>query len=179
MDTLVFTTKARDYIQNYSNEITKIRTGKANTSILKDVRVMSFGDLQPLSHVASISNQDAFTIIIRPFDRGSIKPIIESLTKANLGVNPQEDGDKIRIVFAALTGDKRKELVKELKAKTEQAKINIRQVRRDWQAKIKASKDFSENEKIIHEENMEKEINKFLSELENLQAEKEKAILAI
>lgn len=127
----------------------RLRTGRANVVILDGVRINYYGNMTTLNQCASVKAINARLIIIKPFDKNIIDDIEKSITKANLGLNPQSDGEVIRLPIPALTGERREELVKQAKARCEEGKISIRNARRDANEMLKKAekkKDISQDE---------------------------------
>mgnify|MGYP003408062755 CR=1 FL=1 len=122
-------------------QLARIRAGKANPRILDGIKIEYYGAMTPLSGVASISTPDARTIAIQPWEKSMIGPIEKAIMAANLGFNPQNNGEIIRVIVPTLTEERRKELVKRTKQETEQAKVNIRNIRRNANDQAKKLKD--------------------------------------
>ncbi len=181
------------FIQNHKDEFNKVivffkkdisslRTGRANLSILDNVIVEAYGVKNSIQHLANLSIQEARNIIITPWDKNIIKDIEKAITQANLGVSIVNEGDKIRIVVPSLTEELRKEMVKKLDKKMEQAKINIRQIRNDIKNEIiKAyeNKEINEDEKFSFIEELNNEVHNFQSEIEDIKLKKQKEIMEI
>jgi ribosome recycling factor len=117
-------------VEHLDKEFHKIRAGKAHPQMLDSVKVESYGSQMPINQVASLNTPDARSIIIQPWDKNLITPIEKAIMAANLGFNPQNDGITIRIIVPELTGERRKDLVKQAKNEMETAKISIRNARR-------------------------------------------------
>lgn len=124
-------------IQHLESELAKVRAGKANPSMLDEVKVDYYGSFVPLNNVASISTPDPRTIMIQPWEKAMITPIEKSIMAANLGFNPQNDGVLIRITVPPLTEERRKDLVKKAKSEAENAKVSLRNIRREANEEIK------------------------------------------
>jgi ribosome recycling factor len=124
-------------ISHLETELVKIRAGKATPSMMDGVMVDYYGSMTPLNQVANINTPEARTIIIQPWEKSLIKPIEKAITDANLGLNPQNDGQMIRITVPPLSEERRKDLVKRAKAEGEHAKVGIRNLRRDANENIK------------------------------------------
>lgn len=124
-------------ISHLETELVKIRAGKATPSMMDGVMVDYYGSMTPLNQVANINTPEARTIIIQPWEKSLIKPIEKAITDANLGLNPQNDGQMIRITVPPLSEERRKDLVKRAKAEGEHAKVSIRNLRRDANENIK------------------------------------------
>src|ERR1041385_6300859 len=124
-------------IEHLELELTKIRAGRANPSMVESVHVDYYGSMMPLNQVSNVSVMDARTIMIQPWEKSMLVPIEKAIQAANLGFNPQNDGVVIRISVPQLTEERRKELVKKAKTEAEHAKVSIRNSRRDSNEAIK------------------------------------------
>lgn len=124
-------------INHLEAELTKIRAGKANPSMLENIQVEYYGSFVPLNNVASVSSPDARTLVVQPWEKSSITPIEKAIMAANLGFNPQNDGVLIRIMVPPLTEERRKDLVKKAKAEAEHCKVTLRSLRRDANETLK------------------------------------------
>jgi ribosome recycling factor len=124
-------------IEHFEYELSKIRAGRATTSILDGVNAEAYGALTPISQLANISILDARTISIQPWDGGLLHPIERGILMANIGLTPQNDGKVIRLNIPALTEERRKDLVKQAKVEAENCRVSLRSFRRDGNEKIK------------------------------------------
>ncbi|MGL4950750.1 MAG: ribosome recycling factor [Mycoplasma sp.] len=124
-----FIEKSKSVFEWLDNEYSKLRSGRITSSVLDHIKVDAYGELTPIANVANISSPEARVLIIKPYDASLNKNIAGAINASDLGVNPQVDGDKIRLSFPALTEDVRKETVKKAKSISEEAKIRIRKVR--------------------------------------------------
>lgn len=160
----------------------RLRTGRASTTLVEDVVVDYYNTPTPLQQLASISIPDSRTITIQPWDRSSFSTIEKAIMKSDLGLNPINDGKVIRISIPPLTEERRKELVKVAKKNTEDAKIAIRNVRReanDTLKKMKNDKDITEDDLHKGHEKTQELTDSFTSQADELLAEKEKEIMEI
>ena len=137
-------TKMRGTLTNLEKRFTTVRAGRANPSSLDGVMVDYYGSMTPLKSLATISVPEATQLLIKPFDRGCLSDIEKAINSANLGFNPSNDGETIRIVIQALTEERRKELAKEIRKIAEEAKVAIRAIRRDGIDEAKAKQKNSE-----------------------------------
>ena len=151
-----FSSGADSSIESLKGDLKKLRTGRANISILDGVRVDYYGSSTPLSQCANLTVADARMILVKPWDKGLITEIEKAISRAGLGLNPQNDGENIRLPIPALTEDRRKDLVKQAKARGEEAKISIRNARRDANEMLKDA----EKEKDISEDELKKSLDK-------------------
>lgn len=118
-------------IEHLSDEMGSIRAGRANTSLVNNIQVEAYGSKMPLTQTANVSTPDARTIMIRPWDKNVLEEIEKAIMASNIGLTPQNDGEQIRLNIPNLTEERRKELVKQVKSLGENAKVSIRNVRRD------------------------------------------------
>ena len=168
-------------VSHLQKELIKIRTGKASPSIFNDLFVEYYGTPTPLNQVANVSTADARTIVIQPWEKSMLAPIEKSIFEANLGLTPQNDGEIIRIGIPPLTEERRKQLVKQAKGSGEEAKISIRNSRRDAMEKIKKAvkAGFPEDEGKKKEDLIQKMTNDFSTKVDKLIEAKEKDIMTI
>ncbi len=169
--------KAEEALQR---ELGNIRAGGANASLLSPVKVNYYGASTPLNQVASISIPEPRVILVTPYDKSSLKDIEHGILEADLGINPMNDGDNIRIVIPQLTEDRRKELAKKVKATGEDGKVAVRNVRRDGMDAAKRGNkdgDFTDDESHDLEDRIQKITDKSISEVENIVSKKEDEIL--
>ena len=159
-----------------------VRAGRANASVLDKVQVEYYGTPTPINQMAAISTPDPRTLQIQPWDKTTLKEIEKAILMSDLGINPQNDGNVIRLNFPPLTEERRKELAKDVKKMAEDAKIAVRNCRRDGIDAIKAMKknnEITEDEKADGEKLVQKSTDKFVAEIDSMFADKEKEILAI
>ena len=173
--------KMQDAVAFLEEDLKTYRAGKANPAMFNNVMVDYYGSPTPVPQVASITVPDARTIIIQPWEKNMIAKIEKAIMDANLGVTPQNDGVQIRITIPPLTEDRRKDLVKKVKAAGESAKISIRNARRDANDQFKkAQKDgMPEDLQKEYEQNIQKETDSFTKKVDELVAAKEKDILTV
>lgn len=154
MNTILENAKAKmkAAIEHLKEEYTAIRAGRANPAVLDKVTVDYYGSPTPINQVAAVSVTEARVILIQPWDTSILGGIEKAIQKSDIGINPQNDGKNIRLIFPQLTEDRRKEIVKEISKIAEDAKISIRNIRRDCMDKIKNLKKTSE----ITEDDMKK-----------------------
>ena len=168
-------------IESLQKEFSTIRTGKANPRILNNVQVEYWGMMTPLIQVGTISVPDAQTIMIKPYDKSVLKNLEKAIITADLGFNPINDGDVIRIPVPPLTEEVRKNLAKDVKKIAENSKVAIRNIRRDILEQIKKlEKDslISEDELKRYSDEVQKLTDKFIANIDTLAKEKEQAIMA-
>ncbi len=169
-------------IQHLANELSKLQAWRANPAIVEDVYVMVYGSSQPLRNVAAVSTLDAQTISIQPWDKSVIKDIEKGITDANLGLNPNNNGESILINIPSLTEERRRELVKVAHRMLEEGKVGIRNVRQDYKKKIdtaKSSKEISEDIAKNLESDLQKWVDQAGKEIEALMKKKEEDIMKV
>jgi len=168
-------------IKHLEVELTKIRAGKANPQILDGITVDYYGSSTPLNQVANVSVADARTLTIQPWEKNMIQPIERAIIAANIGINPQNDGQMIRLFLPPLTEERRKELVKRSAGEGEHAKVGIRNIRRDAiEAIKKLQKDgLSEDTAKDAEAEVQELTDKYIVLVDKHLATKEKEIMAI
>jgi ribosome recycling factor len=155
-----------------------LRTGRANASLLDQVRVDYYGDLMPLNQLASISIPEPRQLLIKPFDKNDIKAILEAFNKADIGINPIADAVSIRLVLPALTEERRKDLAKQAKRYAEDAKVAIRSIRKDYLALV-TDDEYTEDLQKRIESDMTKVYDQVISEIDTIYVDKEKEILTL
>ncbi len=169
-------------IENLEKEFSKLRTGRASTALVDGIRVEYYGTPTPLNQVASVSIPDSRTISIAPWDRNAFTSIEKAIMKSDLGLTPINDGKAIRINIPPLTEERRKDLVKMAKKYTEEAKVAIRNVRREVNEalkKMQSSKEISEDDLHKAQDEVQKTTDNFVKKAETVLAEKEKEIMEI
>ena len=164
------------------NEFATMRAGRATTSLLDRISVDYYGVPTPIQQMAAVSVSEGRILVIQPWDVGTISTIEKAIQASDLGVNPQDDGKVIRLIFPPLTEEKRKVLAKDVSKLGEEAKVAVRSIRRDCMEKLKKQKKDSEiTEDDLHdgEEKMQKITDKFIKRIDEMVDEKEKDIMAI
>ena len=174
--------KMNDVIENLEERFSEIRAGRANPAILNKVSIEYYGTPTPINQVASISVPEARLIVIQPWDRSLLSQVQKAIEKADIGINPLNDGSVIRLVFPELTEERRKDLSKDIKKMSEEAKIAIRNVRRDAiddaKAKLKNS-ELSEDEERALEDKIQKTTDKFIEKIDTVTDKKVTDIMSV
>ena len=167
--------------QSLAREFGNIRAGRANASLLDRISVEYYGAPTPLNQLASITVPEARVLLISPFDKGSIADIERAINESDLGINPANDGSVVRLVIPALTEETRKELAKEVKKVGENAKIAIRNIRRDGNDAFKKLKgtDVSEDEIQDLEDQIQKLTDKYIKEVDAAVDAKSKEVMTV
>lgn len=169
-------------IDSLDRNFKTVRAGRANAAVLDKVMVEYYGTPTPINQMAAISTPDPRTLQIAPWDKNTLKEIEKAIQMSDLGINPQNDGTVIRLTFPTLTEERRKELAKDIRRMAEDAKIAVRNCRRDGIDGIKALKknnEITEDEQADGEKLVQKSTDKFVAEIDGMCANKEKEILAI
>jgi len=174
--------KMEKSLQSLANELKKIRTGRAQVSMLDNIKVNYYGNLSPLNQVAAISCPDAKSFLIAPWEGSILKEIEQSIIKSDIGMSPMNDGKVIRLKVPDLTEDRRKDLVKQTKKIVEDARVSIRMARRDANEEVKKAlkdKKVSEDEAKKSEVDVQKLTDDYIKKVDALSEEKEKSIMTI
>lgn len=174
--------KMQKTIENLKKKFSSIRTGRASPALVEDLQVEYYGSPCVLKSLAQIAVPDVRMITIQPYDKGALKDIEKAIQKSKLGINPVNEGGKIRLSLPPLTEERRKDLIKIVKSTAEEARVALRNIRRDMMEGIKKkknSKEISEDAAKNHEEQVQKTLNKFMQQVETATAAKEKEILEV
>lgn len=180
--TKTYETKMNKTIESVRSDFASVRAGRANASVLDHISVDYYGSPTPLNQVASISSPDPRSLVIAPWDHSLLRPIEKAIQTSDLGINPQNDGKVIRLVFPQLTEERRKELTKQVKKYGESGKVAIRNIRRDGVDKVKAMKkkgDLTEDDAKQYEKELQDLTDRKVKEIEALTAEKEKELMSV
>lgn len=178
MDFSEFENKMKSAIEYLKETYGEIRAGRANPRILDKVNVMYYGTSTPINQVASISVPEAKQILIKPWDRNVIKDVERALIEADLGIIPQNDGQNIRLIFPDLTGERRKEIAKDLKEYAEEAKISIRNIRREALDAVKLE-ELPEDDERREETRVQDLTDKYTKQIDEVYKEKEREIMTV
>ena len=174
--------KMKKTIDSFKKDLSTLRTGRANPAMLDLIRVDVYGQKMPINQLATITVPESRTISIQVWDKNNVKLVDSEIQKSNLGVNPQVDGQIVRIHIPQLTEERRKELTKVLKNLGEKGKVSIRNIRRECNDNIKQllkEKKISEDERKNYESEVQKSTDENISLIEKILAEKEKEILTL
>lgn len=156
-----------------------LRTGRANPNMLDKVQADYYGDKMPINQIAAITSPEPRQILVKPYDKNDIKAILNAISQANLGVNPTVDGAQIRIVIPPLTEDSRKLIVKQAKQMSEDAKVALRNVRREYMDFLKNDDSYSDDLKERIQDEISKVFDETSKSIDDLFANKEKEILTL
>ena len=174
--------KMNKRVEGFNSELKTIRAGRANAQVLDKVSIDYYGTMTPVAQVGSISSPEPRMLVIQPWDVSILKEVEKAILKSEIGVTPQNDGKVIRLSFPPLTEERRKELVKTVKKYSEEAKVQVRNVRRDamddFKKKQKASEITEDDLKGI-EKDIQNLTDKYIKEIDDITAAKEKEILEV
>ncbi|MBS5480492.1 MAG: ribosome recycling factor [Acutalibacteraceae bacterium] len=165
-----------------ANEYSSIRAGRANPAVLDKVLVEYYGAPTPVTQLAAVSVPEARTLLIQPWDKSALKGIEKAIQTSDIGINPQNDGSTVRLVFPPLTEERRRELVKGVYKYAEEAKIAVRSIRRDAMDKLKELKkkaEITEDDQKGLEKKLQELTDKYCKEVDELSAKKDKEIMEI
>ena len=165
-----------------AEEFDAVRAGRANPKVLDRITVEYYGTETQLNGVATISSPDARTLVIQPWDTTLLKEIQKAILSSELGINPQNDGKVIRLIFPQLTEERRKELTKQVKKYAEDAKVAMRNIRRDgmdYVKKLKKNNEITEDDQKKAEKDLQDMLDKFIKKVDEVTAAKEKELMAI
>ena len=168
-----------DYL---GEEFDAVRAGRANPRVLDRITVEYYGSETALNGVATISSPDARTLVIQPWDGKLLKDIQKALPTSDLGINPQNDGRVIRLVFPQLTEERRKDLIKQVKKYAEEAKVALRNIRRagmDYVKKLKKNSEITEDDQKKGEKDLQDLLDQYIKKVDSALAAKEKELMAI
>ncbi len=165
-------------VESLEKRLTTVRAGRANPSSLDGIVVEYYGSMTPLKQLATISVPEARQLLIKPFDKSSLSAIEKAILSSNLGYNPGNDGETIRIVIPELTEERRKELVKQVKALAEDAKVAIRNIRHDALEELKKCELPEDQEKGM-EKDIQEMVNEYNKKIESKLKEKEQELLTV
>lgn len=166
----------------FRSDLTQVRAGRANPHVLDKIRVDYYGTPSPINQVGNIAVQDGQCLVISPWDKSLLKEIEKAIQVSDIGINPTNDGNVIRLVFPVLTEERRKDIVKQVKKMSEDAKVAVRNIRRDYLdvfKKMNKNKEMTDDEYADYEAQIEKLVASAMGEVEKATAEKEKELMTV
>ena len=175
-------TRADKTINVLVDEYNNIRTGRANPKILEKIQIDYYGTMSAINQVGNISIPESRTIVIAPWESSMLKAIEKAILQANIGLTPSNDGKVVRLTFPEVTAERRKDLVKQCKTMGEDAKVAVRNIRRDCMDKLKkmkTGKTISEDEQVNYEKEVEKIVLKCTEEIDRIYKGKEKEVTSV
>lgn len=184
MDTIFANTKEKmeKTISSLKSEYLQLKAGRANANVLDKIRVDYYGTPTPINQMAAISVAEARILNIQPWDKSTLHAIEKAIQASDIGINPQNDGVTIRLIFPQLTEERRKELSKDVRSMAESARVSIRSTRRDAIEKAKKmekASEITEDDLKDAEEEIQKYTDKYVKEIDKISEEKEKEIMSI
>ena len=177
-----FSRKMEKTLDVLADNFGAVRAGRANPRVLDRITVVYYGSETPLNGVATISSPDARTLVIQPWDTKLLKDIQKAIQVSDLGINPQNDGRVIRLVFPQLTAERRRDLTKQVKKYAEDAKVAMRNIRRDgmdYVKKLKKNGEVTEDDQKKAEKDLQEMLDKFIKKVDEALAVKEKELMAM
>ena len=177
-----FSAKMEKTVEVMQSDFASVRAGRANAAVLDQIRVDYYGTPTPVQQIGTISSPDPRTLIIQPWESSLLREIEKTIQTSDLGINPQNDGRVIRLVFPQLTEERRKELAKQVKKYGEDSKVAVRNIRRDAMEKFKAQKkksEITEDDFKNIEKDMQKITDDFVKKIDELVAKKDKELQSI
>jgi ribosome recycling factor len=182
VDMKPYSQKMDKTLEVLSGEFASVRAGRASAAVLDRISVEYYGQETPINQVGSITSPDPRTLVIEPWDKTLLKSIEKAIQVSDLGINPQNDGRIIRLVFPQLTEERRKELSKQVRKYGEEAKVAIRNVRRDAMDAIKAMKkkaEITEDDQKTAEKDLQKVTDDYVKKIDDMAAKKEKELMEL
>lgn len=171
--------KMKKAVESLHHEMGKIRTGRANVNLLDHVQVDYYGNLTPINQVATINVNDSRTLLVTPYEKAMVAAVEKAILTSDLGLNPATAGNAIRVPMPPLTEERRKEMIKVVRAEAEQGRVAIRNIRRDANHKLKVEDSISEDDERKGNEIIQKLTDKYIAEIDEQLKIKEKDLMQI
>ena len=178
----VYEKKMKKSIESVANDFAAVRAGRANASVLNRIHVDYYGTPTPIQQIASVGSPDPRTLLITPWDASALKAIEKAILESDLGINPQNDGKAIRLIFPQLTEERRKDLVKQIRKYTEGGKVAIRNIRREAMENFKKQQkasEITEDELADGEDQIQKLTDKYIKEVDAAVDAKSKEVMTV
>lgn len=166
-------------IENLKHNFAKVRTGRANANVLSDITVDYYGVATPITQVAAVKTPEAHMLMIEPWDKALVNAIVKAISASDLGITPSSDGSVVRLPFPAPTEERRRELVKECRELAEQAKVAIRNIRRDANNKLERDEDLTEDDIRREQAKVQKHTDTYVAKIDELLKAKEAEVMEI
>ena len=181
MDEIALEAKERmgKTLDSFRGDLVTLRTGRASPAILDRIECEYYGDKIAINQIASITVPEPRQLLIKPYDKNDVKSIVAAIAASNIGINPISDGDSVRLIIPPLTEETRRDLVKKAKAMSENAKVAIRNIRREYIDFVKDAEDMTEDYQKRVQDDIQKVHDEKIKEIDDILAEKEKEIMAI
>ena len=174
--------KMEERVVSLSHELAKTRTGRANPKMFEGVHVDYYGAQTPITQVGSISVPEPTQILIKPYDKSIVRDVEKAILAANLGINPNNEGAQLRIVFPALTTERRRELTKKVKKYGEEAKVSVRNIRREGNdaiKKLEKASEISEDDSKGYQEDIQELTDSYIKQIDEVCKAKEEDIMSL
>ena len=166
-------------IENLKGSLVTLRTGRASPAMLNGIEVDYYGSMTPINQISSITVPEPRQLLIKPYDKNDVKNIVSAINASDLGINPINEGICIRLIIPALTEERRKDIVKQAHRYAEDAKVSVRNVRRDYMDVVKIDDSYPEDMLKRAQEDIQKVTDDAVKDIDNILAEKEKEIMVI
>lgn len=166
-------------LESLSHEFAKVRTGRANANILSDITIDYYGVATPITQVAAVKVPEAHMLMVEPWDKSVLNAIVHAINASDLGITPSTDGTVVRLPFPAPTEERRRELVKECRELAEQARVSIRNIRRDENGKIERNEDLSEDDVRREQAKVQKHTDVYIKKIDEMLKAKEAEVMEI
>ena len=166
-------------LESLSHEFAKVRTGRANANILSDITIDYYGVATPITQVAAVKVPEAHMLMVEPWDKSILNAIVHAINASDLGITPSTDGTVVRLPFPAPTEERRRELVKECRELAEQARVSIRNIRRDENGKIERSEELSEDDVRREQAKVQKHTDAYIKKIDEMLKAKEAEVMEI
>ena len=171
--------KMNKCIESYRNSLSTLRTGRASPAMLNSIEVDYYGSMTPINQISSITVPEPRQLLIKPYDKNDVKNIVSAINASDLGINPINEGICIRLIIPALTEERRKDIVKQAHRYAEDAKVSVRNVRRDYMDVVKIDDSYPEDMLKRAQDDIQKVTDEATKNIDTILAEKEKEIMAI
>ena len=171
--------KMNKTIDNYRSTLATLRTGRASPAILNHIEVDYYGSPTPLNQISSITVPETRQLLIKPYDRNDVKNIVNAIHTSDLGLNPINEGTQVRLMIPVLTEERRREIAKQARKYAEEAKVAVRNIRRDYMDVLKIDDSYREDDLKRAQDDIQKVTDEATKSIDNILAEKEKEIMAI
>lgn len=166
-------------LESLSHEFAKVRTGRANANILSDITIDYYGVATPITQVAAVKVPEAHMLMVEPWDKSVLNAIVHAINASDLGITPSTDGTVVRLPFPAPTEERRRELVKECRELAEQARVSIRNIRRDENGKIERNEELSEDDIRREQAKVQKHTDDYIKKIDEMLKAKETEVMEI
>lgn len=166
-------------LEALKHQFSKVRTGRANANILSDITVDYYGVATPITQVAAVKVPEAHMLMIEPWDKALVNAIVKAVSASDLGITPNSDGSVVRLPFPAPTEERRRELVKECRELAEQARVSIRNIRRDFNNRLERDEELSEDEVRREQAKVQKHTDSYVAKIDEMLKAKEAEVMEI